>query len=100
MPNFLHKKLTFSMENRSLADTTQDLTFKVTHKVIKVKFVIIYKLYLAFRYINICLIMMLQLVLGSISVSNSNIDIGELYAFQVLSALETYITKISEHICI
>ena len=29
------------MENRILVDTPQDLTFKVTHKVIKVKFVII-----------------------------------------------------------
>ena len=28
------------MENRILVDTTQDLTFKVTHKVINVKFVI------------------------------------------------------------
>ena len=29
------------IENRSFVDTTQDLTFKVTQKVIKVKFVII-----------------------------------------------------------
>ena len=62
------------MENKILVDTTQDLTFEVTHKVIKVKFVIILKLYLACRYINIYLLMMLQLVLGSISVSYSNID--------------------------
>ena len=61
MPNFLHKKFTFSMYNRILVDTTQDLTFKVIHKVIKVKFVIFVSLS----------------VLGSISVSNSNIDIGE-----------------------
>ena len=77
MPNFLHEKFTFSIENRILVDTTQDLTFKVTHKVIKVKFVIILKSYVAFRYINLYSIMMLQLVLGTISVSNSNIDIVE-----------------------
>ena len=41
MPNFLHRKFTFSVENRIFVDTTQDLTFKVTHKVINVKFVIL-----------------------------------------------------------
>ena len=33
MPNFLCRNITSDMENRILADTAPDLTFKVTHKV-------------------------------------------------------------------
>ena len=50
MPTFLGRKITL---DRSLVHTTQDLTFKVTHKVIKVNIVILWSLCLAFRELGI-----------------------------------------------